>query len=41
LRRLNDQLQAQIAVLQNNQPSTQLESEPEVGGLPIFESLMN
>ena len=32
LRRLNDQLQAQIVAFQNNQPSTLSESKPEVGG---------
>jgi len=34
LRQLNDQLQAQISALQNNQSSTQSESEHEVGRSP-------
>jgi len=34
LRRLNDQLHAQIVALQNNQPSMHSESQPEDGGSP-------
>ena len=39
MRQLNNQLQTQIAALQDNQPSTQSKSEPEVGDLPTSEPL--
>ena len=36
---LNNQLQAQIAILQNNKTSTPSENEPKVSGSPNFEVL--